>query len=216
MIARLYDKLFASLYDKFFAAAERDGMAARRKELLSNARGRVLEIGAGTGLNVDSYPETLDRLVLTEPSEPMAKRMVDKVAESPLDPEVVIATAEELPFDDASFDTIVSTLVLCTVPDPAAALAEIQRLLAPGGQLLLLEHVRSESADSAKWQDRLETPWRLYGNGCYCNRDTISMVESAGFSWDELEHGTIPHAPPIIRPLIQGRAVMMVQNESSG
>lgn len=216
MIARLYDKLFASLYDKFFAAAERDGMAARRKELLSNARGRVLEIGAGTGLNVDSYPETLDRLVLTEPSEPMAKRMVDKVAESPLNPEVVIATAEELPFDDASFDTIVSTLVLCTVPDPAAALAEIQRLLAPGGQLLLLEHVRSESADSAKWQDRLETPWRLYGNGCYCNRDTISMVESAGFSWDELEHGTIPHAPPIIRPLIQGRAVMMVQNESSG
>lgn len=216
MISRLYDKLFASLYDKFFAAAERDGMAARRKELLSNARGRVLEIGAGTGLNVDSYPETLDRLVLTEPSEPMAKRMLDKVAESPLDPEVVIATAEELPFDDASFDTIVSTLVLCTVPDPAAALAEIQRLLAPGGQLLLLEHVRSESADSAKWQDRLETPWRLYGNGCYCNRDTISMVESAGFSWDELEHGTIPHAPPIIRPLIQGRAVMMVQNESSG
>lgn len=216
MIARLYDKLFASLYDTFFAAAERDGMAARRKELLSNARGRVLEIGAGTGLNVDSYPATLDRLVLTEPSEPMAKRMVDKVAESPLNPEVVIATAEELPFEDASFDTIVSTLVLCTVPDPAAALAEIQRLLAPGGQLLLLEHVRSESADSAKWQDRLETPWRLYGNGCYCNRDTISMVESAGFSWDELEHGTIPHAPPIIRPLIQGRAVMMVQNESSG
>lgn len=214
MIARLYDKLFASLYDKFFAAAERDGMAARRKELLSNARGRVLEIGAGTGLNVDSYPATLDRLVLTEPSEPMAKRMIEKVAESPLSPEVVIATAEELPFEDASFDTIVSTLVLCTVPDPAATLAEIQRLLAPGGQLLLLEHVRSESADSAKWQDRLETPWRLYGNGCYCNRDTISIVESAGFSWDGLEHGTIPHAPPIIRPLIQGRAVMMIQNES--
>jgi ubiquinone/menaquinone biosynthesis C-methylase UbiE len=214
MIARLYDKLFASLYDKFFAAAERDGMAARRKELLANAHGRVLEIGAGTGLNVDSYPATLERLVLTEPSEPMAKRMIERVAESPLKPEVVIATAEALPFEDASFDTIVSTLVLCTVPDPAATLAEIQRLLAPGGQLLLLEHVRSDSADSAKWQDRLETPWRLYGNGCYCNRDTISIVESAGFSWDELEHGTIPHAPPIIRPLIQGRAVMMIQNES--
>ncbi|MGH2958646.1 MAG: class I SAM-dependent methyltransferase [Solirubrobacterales bacterium] len=216
MIARLYDKLFASLYDKFFALAERDGMAARRKELLSSARGRVLEIGAGTGLNVDSYPETLDRLVLSEPSEPMAKRLIDRVAGISLNPEVVIATAEELPFEDASFDTIVSTLVLCTVPDPAAAMTEIKRLLAPGGQLLLLEHTRSESPDRAKWQDRLETPWRLYGNGCYCNRDTVSIVQSAGFTWDDLQHGTIPHAPPIIKPLIQARAVMMVQNESSG
>lgn len=214
MIARLYDKLFASLYDLFFRAAERDGMAARRKDLLSNARGRVLEIGAGTGLNVDSYPEALDRLVLTEPSEPMAKRMKERVAASPLNPEVLIATAEALPFEDASFDTIVSTLVLCTVPDPAATLTELQRLLAPGGQLLLLEHVRSDQPASAKWQDRLETPWRLYGNGCFCNRDTVSMVESAGFSWDELEHGRVPHAPPIIKPLIQGRAVMMIQNES--
>jgi ubiquinone/menaquinone biosynthesis C-methylase UbiE len=213
-MGRLYDALFASLYDKFFELAERDGMAARRAELLSGARGRVLEIGAGTGLNMEYYPESLDRLILTEPSEPMAKRLKERAAESPIETEVVIAPAEKLPVEDASVDTVVCALVLCTVEDPAVTLAEIKRVLAPGGQLLLIEHVRSESPDRAKWQDRLETPWRLYGNGCRCNRDTISIVSEAGFSWDDLQHGVIPHAPPIIKPLIQGRAVMMMQNES--
>lgn len=212
----LYDRLFASQYDRFLALAERDGLAARRAELLGGARGRVLEVGAGTGLNLDYYPQELDRLVMTEPSEPMAKRLKERAAQSPLDPEVVIAPAEKLPFEDDSFDTVIGTLVLCTVPDPVATLAELKRVLAPDGQLLLMEHVRSESPDRAKWQDRLETPWRLYGNGCYCNRDTVSIVEAAGFSWDDLQHGTVPHSPPIVRPLIQGRAVMMVQNESSG
>lgn len=210
----LYDRLFASQYDRFLALAERDGLAARRAELLGSARGRVLEVGAGTGLNLDYYPATLDRLVMTEPSEPMAKRLKERAAQSPLAPEVVIAPAEKLPFENDSFDTVIGTLVLCTVPDPDASLAELKRVLAPDGQLLLMEHVRSESPDRAKWQDRLETPWRLYGNGCHCNRDTVSIVESAGFSWQDLQHGTVPHAPPIVRPLIQGRAVMMIQNES--
>ncbi|MBJ7354390.1 MAG: class I SAM-dependent methyltransferase [Thermoleophilaceae bacterium] len=210
----LYDALFASQYDRFLALAERDGLAARREELLKSVRGRVLEIGAGTGLNLDYYPDSLERLVLTEPSEPMARRLKDRVAASALDAEVVIAPAEKLPFEDDSFDTVVSTLVLCTVPDPEETLAEVRRVLAPGGSLLLMEHVRSESPDRAKWQDRLEKPWRWYGNGCRCNRDTVSTVESAGFRWDELQHGSVPHAPPIIRPLIAGRAVMMIQNES--
>lgn len=202
----LYDALFASQYDRFLALAERDGLAARRADLLNGAHGRVLEIGAGTGLNLEYYPDTLDQLVLTEPSEPMASRMRDRVAESALNADVVIAPAEQLPFDDDSFDTVVGTLVLCTVPDPVATLAEVKRVLVPGGELLLMEHVRSESPDSAKWQDRLERPWRWYGNGCRCNRDTVSIVEAAGFEWDELQHGIVPHAPPIVRPLIAGRA----------
>lgn len=202
----LYDALFASQYDRFLALAERDGLAARRADLLNGAHGRVLEIGAGTGLNLEYYPDTLDQLVLTEPSEPMASRMRDRVAESALNADVVIAPAEQLPFDDDSFDTVVGTLVLCTVPDPVATLAEVKRVLVPGGELLLMEHVRSESPDSAKWQDRLEKPWRWYGNGCRCNRDTVSIVEAAGFEWDELQHGIVPHAPPIVRPLIAGRA----------
>ena len=209
----IYDALFASQYDRFLAAAERDGLGARRERLLERARGRVLEIGAGTGLNLGYYPDTLERLVLTEPSEPMAARLKERVAKSHMACEIVAAPAEKLPFEDDSFDTVVSTLVLCTVPDPEATIAEIRRVLAPGGALLAMEHVRSESEDTAKWQDRLERPWRWWGNGCRCNRDTVSSVESAGFTWEELQHGTVPHAPPIIRPLIAGRAVMMVQNE---
>jgi ubiquinone/menaquinone biosynthesis C-methylase UbiE len=208
----IYDALFASLYDRAFERAERDGLAAQREHLIRGVRGRVLEIGAGTGLNLDYYPDSLDRLVLTEPSEPMANRLKDRIAVSPLEAEVVIAPAENLPFEDDSFDTVVGALVLCTVPDLEASLAEIKRVLAPDGALLLLEHVRSESPDRAKWQDRLETPWRLVGNGCHCNRDTVSIVEAAGFKWEDLQHGVLPHMPPIIKPLITGRAVMMIQN----
>ncbi|MGK2878559.1 MAG: class I SAM-dependent methyltransferase [Solirubrobacterales bacterium] len=209
----IYDALFASQYDRFLASAERDGLGARRERLLERARGRVLEIGAGTGVNLDHYPDTLERLVLTEPSQPMAEHLKERVAASRLACEIVTAPAEKLPFEDDSFDTVVSTLVLCTVPDPEATVAEIRRVLAPGGALLVMEHVRSDSADSAKWQDRLERPWRWLGNGCRCNRDTVSTVESAGFTWEEFQHGTFPHAPPIVRPLIAGRAVLMVQNK---
>ncbi|MBJ7458515.1 MAG: class I SAM-dependent methyltransferase [Thermoleophilaceae bacterium] len=208
----IYDALFASQYDRFLAAAERDGLSARRERLLERARGRVLEIGAGTGLNLGHYPDTLDRLVLTEPSGPMATRLKERAAATHLACEIVSAPAEKLPFEDDSFDTVVSTLVLCTVPDQEATLAELRRVLAPGGALLLMEHVRSDSAATAKWQDRLERPWRWYGNGCRCNRDTVSTVEAAGFTWDELEHGRVPHAPPIVRPLIAGHAVMVDQH----
>src|SRR4051812_21436184 len=99
----IYDALFASLYDRFFELAERDGLAARREDLLRGVSGRVLEIGAGTGLSLDYYPDSLERLVLTEPSEPMARRLEDRVTASPLDAEVVIAPAEKLPFEDDSF-----------------------------------------------------------------------------------------------------------------
>jgi ubiquinone/menaquinone biosynthesis C-methylase UbiE len=200
----IYDQIFAKLYDPFFAAAERDGLGQKRKDLLAQASGRVIEIGAGTGLNLEYFPSTLEKVVLSEPSEPMAAKLRDRAAAAPFECEVVIAPAEKLPFDDDSFDTAICTLVLCTVPDPEAALAEISRVLAPGGRLLLLEHVRNADAKSAKWQDRLETPWRLFGNGCYCNRDTEANVKAAGFALDDLDHGTLPHFPPIARPLIVG------------
>lgn len=202
-----YDRIFAKFYDRTLDAAERAGLADRRRQLISEAGGRVLELGAGTGLNLQYYPAGLTRLVLTEPSGAMAAKLREKLADSPLEADVVEAPAESLPFDDGSFDSIVATLVLCTVDDPAAALAEIRRLLAPGGQFLLLEHVRADDPKSAKWQDRLETPWRIWGNGCYCNRDTAANITAAGFELEELEQGRFPKAPPIVRPLIQGRAV---------
>lgn len=208
----LYDRLFASLYDRTLRETERAGLADRRRDLLAGLSGDVLEIGAGTGLNLDYYPSSVKRLVLTEPSAAMAARLKARLAESDANGqvgEVVIAPAERLPFDDDSFDAVVSTLVLCTVPDPAATLGEVHRVLRPGGELLLIEHVRSDDPARAKWQDRLETPWRIFGNGCRCNRDTESLVRNAGFDFGKLEHGKLRKAPPIVRPLIQGRATVL-------
>lgn len=190
------------------AGTEKAGLAERRRALLANARGAVLEAGAGTGLNLDRYPDGIERLVLTEPEESMAQQIDRKVAESGQSAEVVRAPAERLPFPDASFDTVVFTLVLCTVPDQAAALAEARRVLKPDGKLLFLEHVRADGERLARWQDRLERPWRFVGAGCHPNRDTVRSIEAAGFRIESLEHGELPKAPPIVRPLIQGIAAI--------
>jgi ubiquinone/menaquinone biosynthesis C-methylase UbiE len=119
---------------------------------------------------------------------------------------VVEVPGERLPFADASFDTVAVTLVLCTVPDPAATLAEISRVLAPGGQLLFLEHVRSEQPGLARWQDRLERPWRFVGDGCHCNRDTVATIAASPLALGEVEHAKLPKAPPIVEPLVSGSA----------
>ena len=193
--------LFAALYDRMLAAAEDAGLRERRRELLAQARGRVLEIGAGTGLNAQHYTDAVTDLVFCEPEEPMARRLRERVSRG----RVVSAPAEALPFDDASFDTVVSTLVLCTVRDPEAALAEIRRVLAPGGRLLLLEHVRAEDPKLARWQDRLHGPWHWVGRGCHCNRDTAANLRAAGFDV-RVEPMKLPKAAPLVRPAIVGEA----------
>lgn len=207
-MGRLYDatwgRLFSAFYDRGFEATEEAGLREMRHELLAGARGRVLELGAGTGLNLQHYPEAIRSLTLVEPDPHMTKQLRQKLA--PGEAELVEAPAERLPFDDDSFDTVVVTLVLCTVPDQAGALAEIARVLKPDGQLLFLEHVRSRNPKLAKWQDRLETPWRFLGDGCHCNRDTAAAIDAAGFELAEIEHEALPKAPPIVRPLIRGSA----------
>src|SRR6266536_3570936 len=131
----LWGRIFAALYDPLMAGTEKAGLGDRRRQLLENAHGRVLEIGGGTGANLPYYGEAVDELVLAEPEEPMARRLERKVAASSLGARVVRAPAETLPFEDASFDDVVSTLVLCTVPDHATATAEIRRVLQPGARL---------------------------------------------------------------------------------
>ena len=200
----MYGRLFASCYDRFLAATEEGGLRERRHALLAEARGRVLEIGAGTGLNLDHYGDAVTELVMTEPEAPMAQRLRERAAGRG---RVVEAPAEALPFDDASFDTVVSTLVLCTVRDPGRALTEVRRVLAPGGRLLFLEHVRSQDPGLARWQDRLDPLWRRFGHGCRCNRDTAGLLAAAGLPPQRLERGTLPKAAPIVRPTIEGRAV---------
>ena len=120
--------------------------------------------------------------------------------------EVVEAPAERLPFPDSSFDTVVSTLVLCTVSDLPKTLAEVRRVLAPGGRLLFLEHVRSGDPKVARWQDRLNGLNRIVAHGCNCNRSTLESIGSAGFSISSLRHDQIPKAPAFLRPLIVGVA----------
>ena len=204
----LYGRIFAGLYDTMMESVEDAGLRDRRRALLARVDGRVLELGAGTGHNLPLYPEGgVTELVLTEPEEPMARRLEERAASLSPKPRVVRAPAEDLPFDDASFDTVVSTLVLCTVDDQPAALREARRVLRPGGRLLFIEHVRSDDPARAKWQDRLHGPWKALGHGCNCNRATAPAIESAGFQMVDLEHGTLPKSPPIVRPLVMGIAV---------
>jgi ubiquinone/menaquinone biosynthesis C-methylase UbiE len=120
--------------------------------------------------------------------------------------EVLEAGAERLPFEDDSFDTVTVTLVFCTVPNPAAGLEEIKRVLKPDGQFLFLEHVRSPDPKLAKWQDRFEGPWRFLGDGCHCNRDTVSAISAAGFELGPVERPEFPKAPPIVKPMAKGAA----------
>ena len=196
----------AAIYDPFLWVGERLGMSRRRTELLSNARGRVLEIGAGTGLNLRHYPDSVEELVLAEPAEPMAARLERRRSRAGRAARVVQAPAEELPFQDDSFDTVVSTLVLCTVVDPARALGEIQRVLKPGGRLLFCEHIRSDSARLSRWQDRLAEPWSAFAEGCRCNRETLSLI-SERMEVTEHEHGRWRGMPAIVKPLVTGEAV---------
>jgi len=202
-------RIFAALYDRMLSGTERAGLRDMRSELIAQARGRTLELGAGTGLNLAHYTDAVTELVLTEPDPHMARRLRQRlVDERPgaASVEVVEAPAERLPFEDASFDSVVSTLVLCSVQDPAGAAAEIARVLNPDGRFLCLEHVRSDHDGLARWQDRLERPWGWLGAGCHPNRDTAAQLAAAGLSTGDLASDRLPKAPPIVRPMIRGAA----------
>jgi ubiquinone/menaquinone biosynthesis C-methylase UbiE len=209
-MGRIYDatcgRFFSAIYDRMLAGTEDAGLRETRRQALSAAQGRTIDVGAGTGANIGLYPAAVTELVFAEPDPHMLKRLRPKLAEAGTEAEVVAAAAERLPFEDSSFDTAVFTLVLCTVPDPAAALAEAARILRPGGRLLFVEHVRSQDPKRARWQDRLERPWRFCGDGCHCNRDTVATIEASPFAVEEVERGELPKAPPIVRPLASGRA----------
>jgi ubiquinone/menaquinone biosynthesis C-methylase UbiE len=202
----LWGRVFAAAYDRMLAGTEDAGLRERRHDLLAKASGRVLEIGAGTGLNLEHYPDAVEEIVFTEPEEPMARRLRRKLAGTGRRSQVISAPAEQLPFEEDTFDTVVCTLVLCTVDDPRRAISEVARVLRPGGQFLFLEHVRADDPKVAKWQDRLVRPWRVFGNGCNCNRPTPALIGDSALSIEEIERGELPKAPPIVRPLAVGRA----------
>jgi ubiquinone/menaquinone biosynthesis C-methylase UbiE len=210
MLRRLYEatwgRLVARTYDRFMAATEKAGLSERRRALLAQASGRSLEIGAGTGVNLELWPRSIESLVLSEPDRHMAAQLRKHVERSGRPVHVVEAPGERLPFGDASFDSVAMTLVLCTAPDPATVLREVRRVLKPGGRLFFIEHVRSKDAKLAHWQDRLHGVWHAFGYGCNCNRDTRATIEASGLEVLRVEHGEMPKAPPIVRPMIYGVA----------
>jgi ubiquinone/menaquinone biosynthesis C-methylase UbiE len=211
-MGRIYDatwgRMFAAVYDRGLKGTEDAGLRELRRETLAGANGRTIDVGAGTGANLGLYPGAVSDLVLAEPDPHMLKKLRAKVGEAGVDAEVVGAPAERLPFADANFDTAVFTLVLCTVPDPAAALAEAARVLRPGGKLLFVEHVRADDHGLARWQDRLEKPWRFAADGCHCNRDTVATIEASPLTVERVERGNLPKAPPLVRPLVRGSATL--------
>lgn len=203
----LSGRFFAAIYDKALAGTEKAGLGAHRKTLLSTAAGRVIEIGAGTGANLPFYSGAVSELVVCEPAEPMARRLERKLASFGRPVRVVHAPAENIPAENGSFDVAVSTLVLCTVGDQRRALAELHRVLKPGGRLLFVEHVRAEEPRLARWQDRLNFLNKRIAQGCNCNRNTLAEIASAGFTVANVVRDRLRKAPPIVRPLVVGVAV---------
>ena len=200
--------LMASVYDRFMRVSEEACLGRWRAELLQGLAGAVLEIGAGTGATLPHYPKTVTRLVLTEPDPHMRRKLQAKCSELGLaHAEILDASIAALPLATGSFDAAVSSLLLCSVPDQNAALAEIARVLKPGGRLVFLEHVAAESKPGRlKWQGRIEPVWkRLMGN-CHLTRRTEAAILAAGFEIETIERESIRKALPIVRPSIRGVA----------
>jgi SAM-dependent methyltransferase len=203
--SRAWLRIMALLYDPFLWSAEIAGMRRRRRNLLAQAHGRVLEIGAGTGLHFAHYPADLDELLLTEPEAGMRRKLAHRLHRHGRRAVISDARAECLPSDSASVDTVVATLVLCTVDDPACVLHEIARVLRPDGQLLFIEHVRSKWRPLMLWQNIFERPWRAFAGGCVCNRPTLDLMRAAGFEVDATD-AVWSGMPFVVHPLVIGRA----------
>lgn len=205
----LADRLFALWYPPLMARSERAGQADMRGRLLSHASGRVLEVGTGNGFSLPHYTGAVDELVLSEPSPPMVGRLREELTAHPPRAgswEVVEAGAEELPFDDDSFDVVTTGYVLCTVPDVEAALREMARVLRPGGRYLFLEHVRGTGA-RARVQDAIEPLHVAVAAGCHPNRRVAEMVEASPLTVEWVEHTTMPRGFPTVRPVVLGSAI---------
>ncbi len=198
-------RLFAMTYDRQMAKTERAGLHDMRAGLLGGASGRVLEIGSGTGANLPLYGQAVRSLTVTEPEPAMVRRLEQRARAHAPDATVLRAPAEDLPFEDDSFDVAVSVLVLCGVADQPRAVRELRRVLRPGGTLLFLEHLRSTDPAIARLQDRLNWLNRIVVC-CDCNRPTLHTIREAGFEVTGLEHTALPKAPKFVGPAVIGSA----------
>lgn len=192
-----------NLYDRFVLpravhlACNTEPTARQREKVVPSASGRVLEVGVGSGLNFPFYdPHKVERVIGLDPSKEM-RRMAEKVAKAaPVDVELLSAGGEEIPLDDDSVDTVVTTYTLCTIPDVTGALREMARVLRPGGRLLFCEHGVAPDAGTRRWQNRLTPLWRRVGGGCHLNRDIPALLDEGGFDVTRLESLYLPGWKP--------------------
>ena len=178
---------FARMYERISAESEQRGTAEHRDRLLAGLTGRVIEVGAGNGMNFSHYPDTLNEVVAVEPDNHLRALADQATARAAVPVRVVAGHATALPADDDSFDAAVTSLVLCSFPDVPAALAEIRRVLKPGGQLRFFEHVRSAKPWLGLLEDAITPLWSRVGGGCHPNRNTAAAIEAAGFGIDQID-----------------------------
>lgn len=206
MMKNIRSALIAAGYNLIMQSTERRCLSHWRRELLYAAHGQVLEIGAGTGLNLPYYPADVKQLTLSEPDAQMRKKLLSCLRKQERAISVQPWSAEQIAMPDASYDTIVSTLVLCSVSCLSSSLNEIFRLLKPGGRLIFLEHVISDKPKIRRWQQRLEPAWSLCAGDCRLTRDTQKAIETAGLKVDNLITAPILGAPAFVSRTIRGVA----------
>ncbi len=201
-------RFIAAVYDRLTQASEVACLQQWRADLLRDLAGQVLEVGAGTGLNIPYYPRAVSRLVLSEPDPHMRRKLARKARAAHWDhAEILDASLEDLPLPDDAFDAVVGTLVLCSVPRLDHALAEIHRVLKPGGRFVFLEHVAAEDRPRRlKWQHRVEPFWKRLAGNCHLTRRTGDAIRAAGFAIVAIKRESMRKAWPLVRPTIRGVA----------
>lgn len=200
--------IFARLYPAMGKAMERGGMAERRRALLANLTGKVIEVGAGNGLNFQHYPPGVTQVLAVEPEPYLRSLARDAASQVPVPVEVVDGLAEQLPAEDGSADAVVVSLVLCSVGDQGLALREMHRVLKPGGQLRFLEHVRADTPGLARVQRVLDaTVWPHLAGGCHTARDTVGTIEQSGFTIDRLDRSLYPEIRTPVSFHVLGTAI---------
>jgi ubiquinone/menaquinone biosynthesis C-methylase UbiE len=186
-------------------AMRQETMLPFRRRVIGAAEGRVLEIGIGSGLNLPLYGLTVRAVIGLEPSPELLLMARDRATAAPVPVDLLEASAEAVPLDDASIDTVVTTWTLCTIPDAPRTLAELRRVLRPAGALLFVEHGRAPEPGVARWQERLDPLWRRVAGGCHLNRKIDDLISSNGFRIDALTNARLP-GPRTHTFLYEGRA----------